>query len=223
MTILDKIKKNAEEYPDRCAIMNYCAVGGVSLSWHELDVFSDKLAVYLHNRLKTNTPIIVYGHKHPYMIVCFLACAKSGRAYCPIDINVPLSRTEAIINEVQPEIILCTELLDINTDILLPLDDIDHVVNSHNSIIPINNMKPDDVFYIIFTSGSTGIPKGVQITLDCLDNFIKWAITLGTAYNEDEHYTFINQAPFSFDLSVMDLYLSLYIGGTLWCLTKKFN
>ena len=32
--------------------------------------------------------------------------------------------------------------------------------------------------------------------------------------------TFLNQAPFSFDLSVMDLYLSLVTGGTLFSVTK---
>lgn len=87
----------------------------------------------------------------------------------------------------------------------------------------LNYVKRDDVFYIIFTSGSTGTPKGVQITRDCLDNFIKWALTLGSGFSTDFHYTFINQAPFSFDLSVMDLFLSLYTGGTLWCLTKEIQ
>ena len=32
---------------------------------------------------------------------------------------------------------------------------------------------------------------------------------------------FLNQAPFSFDLSVMDLYGSLITGGTLFSLTKE--
>src|ERR1700740_1135599 len=32
--------------------------------------------------------------------------------------------------------------------------------------------------------------------------------------------TFLNQAPFSFDLSVMDLYCSLATGGTLHSITK---
>ena len=35
-----------------------------------------------------------------------------------------------------------------------------------------------------------------------------------------KHYIYMNQAPFSFDLSVMDLYLCLYTGGTLWALSK---
>ena len=32
---------------------------------------------------------------------------------------------------------------------------------------------------------------------------------------------FLNQAPFSFDLSVMDLYLSLSTGGTLYSITRR--
>ena len=41
------------------------------------------------------SPVVVYGHKNPYMIVCFLACVKSGRAYCPVDTSVPESRVQA--------------------------------------------------------------------------------------------------------------------------------
>lgn len=44
---------------------------------------------------------------------------------------------------------------------------------------------------------------------------------MGGGIQENKHYTFLNQAPFSFDLSVMDLYLALYTGGTLWMLDKK--
>jgi D-alanine--poly(phosphoribitol) ligase subunit 1 len=38
---------------------------------------------------------------------------------------------------------------------------------------------------------------------------------------EGQANTFLNQAPFSFDLSVMDLYLSLVCGGTLFSITKE--
>ena len=40
--------------------------------------YSDKLAYYLQERLQDNRqPIVVYGHKHPMMLVYFLACVKS--------------------------------------------------------------------------------------------------------------------------------------------------
>lgn len=223
MTILEKIKENAEKNPERVMMIQESNDGTVSLTWDQLDVYSDYLAFWMDNNLHSNTPVIVYGHKNPIMIVCFMACAKSGRAYCPIDVNVPHSRVEAIVKEVNPEIILTTEQLEIQSDrFLLSIEDIQKIVTTETErISPSKYVSAEDVFYIIFTSGSTGIPKGVQITRECLDNFIKWAIGLGHGVTDDKAYVFINQAPFSFDLSVMDLFLCLYTGGTLWALSKS--
>lgn len=76
----------------------------------------------------------------------------------------------------------------------------------------------EDVYYIIYTSGSTGTPKGVQITLEALESYLNWVNTAYAPIAKTE--VFLNQAPFSFDLSVMDLYMSLSTGGTLWSIGK---
>ena len=221
MTILNKIKENAEKIPNRAVFIQSSPEGIDSIDWRTLDDSSDRLAYWLDQHLKTKTPIIVYGHKHPMMIVCFLACVKSGRAYCPIDRNVPLSRIEAIIKEVDPEMILTTEKLDLGTKTAVGLEDLNEIIKNETGVISEDSfVKENDVFYIIFTSGSTGVPKGVQITRGCLDNFIQWAIGLGSGNAAEKPCTILNQAPFAFDLSVMDLYLCLYTGGTLWALTK---
>ena len=225
MTILEKIKENASKRSGQFMMLEKTLDHTKSLTWKQLDDYSDYLAFWMNERLETKTPIIVYGHKNPMMIVCFLACVKTGRAYCPIDINVPAPRIEAIISEVNPEMILSTETLEIQSNrIIIGLNDLLRIVNEEKERISPNLfVKPEDVFYIIFTSGSTGVPKGVQITRDCLDHFIQWAINLGNGVKDEKEYIFINQAPFSFDLSVMDLFLCLYTGGTLWALPKEIQ
>ena len=194
------------------------------ITWGELDRLSDILAVRLDRECKNKKPVVVYGHKNPYMLVCFLACVKSGRAYCPIDISVPDVRVYSIIQEVAPEIIFCTEIFVEDNYRTIQRNEIQEWINGTTSVKEIEKLKPvngEDVFYIIFTSGSTGNPKGVQITSECLDNFLKWIVTVDKSLVDDGSCIILNQAPFSFDLSVMDLYTALYLGGTVWALNKK--
>ena len=56
------------------------------------------------------------------------------------------------------------------------------------------------------------------ITLACLEHFISWMVA-------EQHFNkrvevFLNQAPFSFDLSVMDLFCSLVTGGALFSISR---
>lgn len=217
MKILEVLK--GYQHSDRPAMIN----DQNSITYRELWEQSDLLARYVKQHCADDkTPVIVYGHKNPKMLVAFLACAKSGRAYVPVDITVPQSRFEAIIDSVNPKLILTTEeSLQYKdyavTNILLD----DYVTGVCATIDESDYVKGDSVYYIIFTSGSTGTPKGVQISYSALNYFTEWALTLGD--NSKERKVFINQAPFSFDLSVMDLYMSLASESCLFSLEKSIQ
>ncbi len=197
-------------------------VSGTSrITYRQLWEKSEDLAAYIKGFCgEDKTPVVVYGHKNPLMLVAFLACVKSGRAYVPVDVSVPGDRVEAIIDSVQPRLILSTEMLEAyKTYPCLDLVN-DSYENKEISIIPEEDyVKDRDVYYIIFTSGSTGTPKGVQISYESLNHFTEWALTLGGFSKEGKR--FLNQAPFSFDLSVMDLYMSLASGSCLFSLEKE--
>jgi len=90
--------------------------------------------------------------------------------------------------------------------------------SSSAALAPAKRLQRDDPFYILFTSGSTGEPKGVIITLGCLEHFVAWMLEEQKFVHLSE--TFLNTAPFSFDLSVMDLYCSLTTGGTLFSISR---
>ena len=229
MTFLEKIRENAGKDPGRIVYRlekKDAPKEPVTLTWGELESLSDNLSYWLRNNLKTDLPVVVYGHKSPMMLVCFIACAKAGRAYCPVDLSVPRERVLGILDSLNPELVLAPEE---DCELFEQVSCLDagkigkYAEEAHEAADLSTLTDPEDLVYLIYTSGSTGVPKGVQITRGCLDNFIAWGLTLGEGIKEGEHPVFLNQAPFSFDLSVMDLYLCLYSGGTLTAVAKDLQ
>lgn len=242
MNILQRISDYARSCPDKIAVSN----GSLKLSYRELWDYSDRLAAWLlaqdtENIADEKAPVAVYGHKHPWMLACFLACVKSGRAYCPVDVSVPDARVELILQALPSGVVLATEKLRAATgskqkvclEKLKEIFDADGEALFQHSGEPCREsatrrnpdeggwVSGDETYYIIFTSGSTGTPKGVKISADCLNHYLDWSVGLGSSPEQKRGQVFLNQAPFSFDLSVMDLYTSLASGGTLYCLEKS--
>jgi amino acid adenylation domain-containing protein len=62
---------------------------------------------------------------------------------------------------------------------------------------------PEDLAYVIYTSGSTGRPKGVMIEHRALVNRLDW---MQRAYPVGERDVIMQKTPFSFDVSVWELF-----------------
>ena len=212
MSVLEKIFTAVKEDPGRTAFMS---VSG-TLTYEELWEKSGKLASYIDEAAVENRdPVVVYGHKSPYMPVCFLACVRSGRAYCPVDVSMPEERIRDIAAETGSPLILAAEQMPYEAEGMITPEKMDGIIGTYPEISPDKAVSGDEVFYIIFTSGSTGRPKGVQITEKNLDSFVSWSADLFGGPG-----VFMNQAPYSFDLSVMDTYTALTSGGTVASLDK---
>src|SRR6266487_6292343 len=201
MKLIERIDRWAAVGPEATAHIS----DGRTLTYGELRRHSDALACHLTERLgEDRRPIAVLGHREPEMLIAFLGAVKSGRPYVPLDTALPQQRIDKI---------LATSGAALT---LTPEDTAQF--SASNAPTPANRVGRDDPFYILFTSGSTGEPKGVIITLACLEHFLAWMIAEQRFTELGE--TFLNQAPFSFDLSVMDLYCSLVTGGTLFSISR---
>lgn len=207
--VIAKIDEIAQEDPDREA---YDYLGKTN-TYGDLKKRSDAWAHKLNSlNLPAHEPVMIWGGQTFEMIASFLGCVKSGHAYIPI---ASYSNAERL-----------TMIQDVSkSKIVLAIDDLPDVDLSGVQVV-----KPEDVpagdfendpdqfvkgvenYYIIFTSGTTGKPKGVQISHENLLSFVNWELN---DFDLPEHPSFLVQAPYSFDLSVMSLYPALTAGGKL--------
>lgn len=195
--ILDDILKALKEGKSNKAY----TINDKSYSYKELYKFVCNIYHFLLKENKDKKPVVVYGHKEIYMKATFIACSFAGMTYVPIDDSMPKERVEKIIKQVNPLLIIGKNISKQKINEIMNEDSYKEV----NDIY----LKPDDIYYIIFTSGSTGVPKGVKITYKNLNSCINWLKDI----TRIKKGVILNQANFSFDLSVADLYLSLISGS----------
>lgn len=214
MKLLTLIAQHAASNPEQIAFRTENEILNYGMLWDR----SSKLASLIKaKQLGRQTPIVVYGHMGIDMPVSFLACVQAGHPYIPVDTSIPMERMRLIVEKSGAELVMNT-----TGDIL----SLDHVAVLHVTELKLETEKPigdeywvrpDEVFYIIYTSGSTGNPKGVQITASNLQSFTDW---MTGDFPLEQGKVFLNQAPFSFDLSVMDFYPALKSGGSIHALKK---
>ncbi|MGG1401013.1 D-alanine--poly(phosphoribitol) ligase subunit DltA [Bacillus salipaludis] len=217
MKLLSTIKKIAETQPNAIAYVSE----NQEISYGELWKKAEKTASFIINlALKPLSPILIYGHMQPEILPAFLGSVTAGHPYIPVDTSIPMERITKIIESSKTKLVI-----NVSAEPLFIEDSSVQVVNptqmSSHPFLPVTFdswVKENETFYIIYTSGSTGNPKGVQISANNLQSFVDWMVE---DFPINGGLRFLNQAPFSFDLSVMDLYPALASGGTIWAITKE--
>lgn len=246
--VLDKIWKSVVKDSDRLAISSR---GYESLSYGNLWALSSALSTFI-NSIKggDKKPFVVFGHKSPLMVATFLGIAKSGCAYVPVDVSMAEGRIKDIVEMVGNPYVLSVEgsLPALEGFRVIEVADLvkdkafqDNLLAKAEEYVKealrlektgvqdsLGNertlwTKDKEDFYIIFTSGSTGKPKGVRISERALDNYTNWSVNLAYPDSDKDRAVFLNQAPWSFDLSVMDTYTALCSGGSIVTVDKKLQ
>ena len=152
-SVIDIIEDIAAENPDRTAVESSEGTLTYGQLWQQSEEIAGRLSASLGDNRK---PVMVYGHKNPQMIVSFLACVKSGRAYCPVDISMPRNRIEDIAKTIGNDVILAAEPFELEGFNVIDVKNAREKLTETEDLSPEKRVSGDDTFYIIFTSGSTG-------------------------------------------------------------------
>ena len=185
------------------------------LTYHELNERSNHLAQYLVNKgVRRGDFVGVYLDRSVNLLVGLLAVLKAGGIYVPLDPSNPAERLKVIIEDAEAAVLI-TEKSMLND---LPKGNWNIItveeVRREKGNETIRNLsigcQPKDMAYIIYTSGSTGRPKGIVIPHYAVVDH-HWAILDRTKIDAND--IVLSVASVSFDPSVQDFFMPLFIGG----------
>jgi amino acid adenylation domain-containing protein len=209
----------AARFRERVAIID----GDHSYTFAELEANSKRCATLLLRRHDAvNQPVAVFLPKSANTVFADLGIAYSGNAYTNLDVKSPPPRVQAILNNIQPILVvtsrdLATQLegLGVGRGSMFFVEDIHDATISYDSpalLRRLDRVIDTDPLCIINTSGSTGIPKGVALTHRGTIDFMDWVFD---RFEWDGEVRIGSLSPFYFDIFTLELNLCLAKGATL--------
>ena len=204
----------AEQTPD--AIAAECE--GRVLTYNELNRRANQVAWKLISfGTKPGDLVAICTDRSLEMITGLLGILKSGAAYVPLDPGYPKDRLAYMMRDAEASVLLTHTHLDA----LLPAHQarvlsLDSNWQEQMSSLPDNNpnihLNEADLAYVIYTSGSTGQPKGAMNTHAGILNRLLWMQEKFQLTSSD---ALLQKTPFSFDVSVWELFSPLIAGARL--------
>lgn len=190
---------------------------GSRLCYRELNIQANKLAHHLRSLgVGPDSLVGVCMERSLDMSIALLAILKAGGAYVPFDPTFPADRLSFMLSDTQAQLMLSQshlkEQLPAGKVRVLFVDkDIDSWSQQANSN-PVNNTKAGNLFNVIYTSGSTGKPKGVMVPHQGIINRLLW---MQESYPLDSQDIILQKTPYSFDVSVWELFWPLLSGARI--------
>lgn len=225
-TSKESIRKHSEDLSvchifERQAALTPCAVAVVGendqLTYGELNRRANHLAHYLRALgVKSETPVGVYIEQSPEMLIGLLGILKAGGAYVPLDVSYPQGRKSLIIEDSGLTLLLTSSGLwsaaPISGAQPVYLDANNSGVEATPDTDLARTGSAEMLAYIIYTSGSTGQPKGVEIRNRAVVSLLESMRHEPGVTSADR---FLAVTTLSFDISVLELFLPLTVGGCL--------
>jgi amino acid adenylation domain-containing protein len=239
--LAEYLEASAARYPHRTAVVD---PHGQPLTYADLNRWADALGSFLASRgVSRGDRVGMVLPKGLPAVIAIFGVLKAGAAYVPVDPSAPPDRGRRILTDcdiralivdagsldVIPQgeaadhlaAVIMTNVAAASSSGLTDVTPWERAIADPSD--PPAGLKPglhSDLAYILYTSGSTGMPKGAMITHGNALSFIDWC---SEAFAPGPDDRFSNHAPFHFDASVVDIYLSIKHGAAVYLISDDLG
>jgi amino acid adenylation domain-containing protein len=225
------LDQSASRFPEKVAVEE-SDTGNIR--YDELAHLSDRVRDRLREMgVEVGDRVGICARKSGDVVAAIFGIMKAGAAYIPTDPTAPAQRNAFIFQNCAVKVVIVeARLVDRLAEEFKQLGFAPAVIviDGAGAGVPLGRAldqldsarlaasKPSATLdsarlaYILYTSGSTGRPKGVMLSHGNAACFIDWC---SEVFKPTEHDRFSSHAPFHFDLSILDIYVSLKHGATL--------
>ncbi|WP_454165032.1 non-ribosomal peptide synthase/polyketide synthase [Gordonia iterans] len=218
MTLADAVAAAAARTPDAVAVV----FEGREVSYAE---FGARVAVLARELIGFGVgPDVAVGvciDRSVELLVAIHAVVAAGGRYVPLDVDVPAERARVMLETAGAEITLVAAGQVSGASEVLAGQrcvEVDAAGHVDVTVAPVTDgdrsmpLRSDHAVYTLFTSGSTGVPKGVTVSHAAVMNRLAW---MRDDYSIDHEDRFVLKTPYTFDVSVWELFLPFLVGARL--------
>ena len=208
-TLCSLFEAKAQEQPNHTALR----FGNESWSYHAFNDRANRLAHLLHKRgIRPGSIVALMAERSFDLLLGVYAIQKSGAAYMPIGVDYPSDRIRFMLEDSESPVLLTQSKWHLDLPAGIERIDLDQIDTSDYSCENPGLAQPEYAAYVIYTSGSTGKPKGALISHRSAINRIHW---MNRIFGMNANDVILQKTPYTFDVSVWELFWWGMYGGTL--------
>jgi amino acid adenylation domain-containing protein len=214
--LLAPFEKFARKNPDHIAIVSE----GKKITYRNFYNDVINMACVLKGMGVTQgSSVGLYLHRSYDLVKCVYAVLKIGAHYIPFSKELPLKSLHDLMDSAALQLLLTDEKDKITYNPIIDVTKSPEPKIKEQDLGTIDTYS-DLIAYRIYTSGSTGNPKGVMISHKSIYNRIQWMKRYFKVASGD---IILHKTPYTFDVSVWELFLPLFSGATMVLAPKDLH